>query len=87
MTSILVVDDDADVLTVRKMTPENKGHHVHVFTEPVLVLKNQGRWGCRIQNCNFRHNNAKDHASRTIKVPQESAAQLDFSDNVVNASS
>ncbi len=42
MTAIMVVDDDANVLTGRKMTLESKGSHVRVLTDPVLALKHQG---------------------------------------------
>lgn len=46
MTSIMVVHDDEDVLIVIKMMLENRGHHVHSFSDPVLALKHLKEDGC-----------------------------------------
>lgn len=46
MTSIMVVDDDADVLTVIKMMSESRGHQVHAFRDPALALKHLMEDGC-----------------------------------------
>jgi DNA-binding NtrC family response regulator len=46
MTSIMVVDDDADVLSVIKMMLESRGHQVHAFRDPALALKHLKEDGC-----------------------------------------
>jgi CheY-like chemotaxis protein len=58
-SSVLLIDDDKDILTVLKLSLERKGMNIHCFTNPVLAVEH------------FKNNAANyDIVVTDIRMPQ-----------------